>query len=228
MGKGDSAFFCNVHMLMASQTDAALAEAMDAAALVFADGTPVAWLQRRLGHRQARVLRGYEALELICADAAGGGRTIGLFGASSEVLTKLSARLEERFEGLRIVYSHAPGVIAEDAPADMAVVEAIRQARPDYLFVGLGCPKQEKWIHRHRAHLDCSMLGVGAAFGWLAGTTRRPPRWMEKSGLGWLFRLATEPGRTARRYLVYNSRFLLAAAKLLIFTSKSSPDRDHS
>lgn len=217
---GQSAYFCNVHMLMLSRTDPGLADAMGAADFVFPDGVPVAWLQRRLGRKEAGVLRGYEAMEVICERAARSGETIGLLGATDEVLAALGNRLQNRFPGLRIVFAHAPPMMEEDAPVNADLANAVNAAAPDFLFVGLGCPKQEKWIHRHRAHIRCAMLGVGAAFGWLSETMPRPPGWMERVGLGWLYRLVREPRRMARRYLVYNTQFILASAKLLLFGPK--------
>ena len=84
-----------------------------------------------------------------------------------------------------------------------------------WLFVGLGCPKQEKWAARYGPELDCHVLAVGAAFDWLAGTTRKPPDWTEKAGLAWLWRLAQNPRRMWHRYLIYNTKFILKSAKLL-------------
>ena len=214
---GSAVYFCNVHMLMLSRGDPVLAQAMDAAEFVFPDGVPVAWLQRRLGQADATVLRGYEAMELVCERAARNNQTVGIFGGTDKILEALSDSLLTRFPGLRIVLAHAPPMIEEDSPVDPGLVEMIQTAAPHFLFVSLGCPKQEKWIHRYREHLNCAMLGVGAAFGWLAGTSARPPAWMERLGLVWLFRLVTDPRRTARRYFVYNTQFLLAAAKMLLF-----------
>ncbi len=224
LSSSESAFFCNVHMLMLSQEDSALAQAMDRATLVFPDGVPVAWLQRAAGHSEADVLRGYEAMELLCATAAVANEPIGLFGSTAEVLDALSSRLREKHLGLSIDFVHAPPHFSSlDFELDSSLIQEINSRRLRYLFVGLGCPKQELWIDRYASELNCTLLGVGAAFDWLAGATPQPPYWMEISGLAWLHRLVLNPRKMWRRYLKYNTKFVIASTKLLLrhsFTKK--------
>ena len=98
----------------------------------------------------------------------------------------------------------------------------IKDAQVKWLFVGLGCPKQEKWIADHQEHLDCHILGVGAAFDWLSGLVSMPPRWMESIGLGWLYRLLNNPTKMWRRYIIYNSKFLVRVFQMLISNSTKS------
>lgn len=213
---GRTGFFCNVHMLMLSQDDPRLAAAMADADLVFPDGVPLAWLQRRLGFGEAEVLRGYEAMQSICDEAAGRGKVIGLFGSSGRVLEQLVATLSETYPGLQIGFAEAPPHLEGDEAPDMGLVARLNARKLDYLFVGLGCPKQELWIHRHRPYLSCTVFGVGAAFDWLAGTTRKPPGWMEKRGLAWLYRFAQNPARMWYRYLIYNTKFILFSSRFWI------------
>jgi N-acetylglucosaminyldiphosphoundecaprenol N-acetyl-beta-D-mannosaminyltransferase len=209
-------FFCNVHMLMLSRENPALALAMDRATLVVPDGVPIAWLQRMLGCKGAEVLRGYEAMDLLCAKAAATGEPIGLLGSTETVLTALSKQLERRHPGLQIGFVHSPPFLStQDIELDSSLVQEITTRKLRYLFVGLGCPKQEIWIDRYSSALNCTLLGVGAAFDWLAGTTPKPPTWMERSGLGWLYRLMLDPRRMWRRYFVYNTRFLISAFGLI-------------
>ncbi|NNK52264.1 MAG: WecB/TagA/CpsF family glycosyltransferase [Xanthomonadales bacterium] len=210
-----SVFFCNAHMLMLSREDEALAAAMVAADMVFADGVPVAWLQRRSGAPDADVLRGYEAVELICGETAGSDRKIGFLGSTEHVLAGLSKSLRERYPSLSIDYLHSPGMINDVIQPEGELIAQINGKNLHCLFVGLGCPKQEKWVQEYAPHLNCSLLAVGAAFDWLAGTTRKPPEWMEKSGLAWLFRLIENPAKMWHRYLIYNTKFMLASFKLL-------------
>lgn len=210
-----SVFFCNVHMLMLAREDAALAQAMDAADLVFADGVPVAWLQGRLSGRKAAVIRGYEAMLHVCAEAERSRQAIGLYGSTVQVLEGLHARLAGQFPALRIAWCESPPYAPEVPVLTDQQATAIQTAGIAHLFVGLGCPKQEKWIHRHAQGLQCSLYGVGAAFDWLAGKEPLPPRWMESSGLGWLHRLLRHPRRMFHRYLNYNVKFLVTSVKLL-------------
>ena len=212
-----SAFFCNVHMLMLSQEDDALAAAMDSADFVFADGVPLMWLQRALGHSDASVLWGYEAVNLICERSIREGKAVGFFGASDHVLSTLVLNLSKSFPGLKVCFTVAPPIIEQDSPLDPLLVEQINASGVNYLFVGLGCPKQEKWIHRYAPNLNCSLLGVGAAFDWLAGTTQMPPAWIERMGLAWIFRLLQNPKRMWRRYLIYNTKFVFSVFQLLVW-----------
>lgn len=219
-----TAFFCNVHMLMLSQEDSALAQAMDRATLVVPDGMPVAWLQRQLGQSQADVFRGYQALNLLCASAIAANQPVGLFGSTEGVLDALATRLRKQHAGLLVGFVHAPPQFTSlDFKPDPNLVAEINSRNLRYLFVGLGCPKQEIWIDRCAGELNCALLGVGAAFDWLAGTTRKPPGWMEKSGLAWLYRLIQNPRKMAYRYVIYNSKFIVAAFKLLINRRFSNP-----
>lgn len=209
--------FCNVHMLMLSQEDDDLASAMSMADFVFPDGAPIAWLQRRLGHKDADMMRGEWSVELLCEKAAEQGLSLGFFGATEDVVSALVKSLSCQFPGISIDYTYAPGVIGNPPGFDPELAESINTQQLDALFIGLGCPKQEKWATLYAPHLNCSLLAVGAAFDWLAGTTKKPPAWMERAGLAWLFRLIQNPSKMFHRYLIYNSKFIYQAAKLLLF-----------
>ena len=219
-----SAFFCNVHMLMLSREDAALSAAMVSADMVFADGVPVAWLQRRTGTADAGVLRGYEALEMICGEAARSGEKIGFFGSTENVLSRLSDNLRQKFPSLKIGFVHSPGPVGESIRPEPDLISQINAENLHALFIGLGCPRQEKWVATYAPHLNCNLLAVGAAFDWLAGTTRKPPDWMEKAGLAWFFRLMENPAKMWRRYMIYNTKFVLASLKLLTWDKWTSND----
>jgi N-acetylglucosaminyldiphosphoundecaprenol N-acetyl-beta-D-mannosaminyltransferase len=207
-----SAFFCNVHMLMESQEDEILASAMGAADYVFADGVPVAWLQSRLCNEPAKVIRGYEVMLYLCKLASEKGHKVGFLGSTDKVLTTLRDCLVEKFPSLEISYLVSPSFVEGELNSSVEEIGAINSAGLKYLFIGLGCPKQEKWIYRYANQLNCSLLAVGAAFEWLAGLNPMPPKWMENTGFGWLHRLLHQPRRMWRRYLIYNSKFIWAAA----------------
>lgn len=212
-----SIIFCNVHMLMLSQEDMELASAMAAADFVMPDGVPVAWLQRRLGHRRADVLRGYEAVTTLCAQAASLGKSVGFLGSTEVVLKELSKHLKQRHQGLEVSYLYAPPLIRDKIEVNSSLVKSINSYDLDCLFVGLGCPKQEKWIARYGPELNCSVLAVGAAFDWISGRTNKPPGWIENIGFAWLFRLMQDPRRMWPRYLIYNSEFVIKSVKLLLW-----------
>jgi N-acetylglucosaminyldiphosphoundecaprenol N-acetyl-beta-D-mannosaminyltransferase len=211
-----TAYFCNVHMLMLSQEDKALADAMDSANWVFADGVPIAWLQKRLSGKDAKVIRGAEVMLAACAHAAKAGQSIGLLGSTRDVMEPLTNNLQIRFPGIRIVYSYCPPYMKEVLTTTPEELASIKDTAPDWLFVGLGCPKQEKWIATYKDELDCNILGVGAAFDWISGRVKKPPKWMESLGFGWLHRFLHNPRRLWRRYLIYNSKFLLQVLKMIV------------
>jgi N-acetylglucosaminyldiphosphoundecaprenol N-acetyl-beta-D-mannosaminyltransferase len=213
---GQSLYFCNVHMLMLAQEDATLAKAMDQADWVFADGVPVAWLQRRISGRQAEVIRGYEVMLAVCERAAERGEGVGLFGSTEPVMQALVENLRARFPALQVRYHRCPPQVEDGLQSGPQEMQAIRDADIRWLFVGLGCPKQEKWVAMHRNEMDCNVLAVGAAFDWLSGRVRKPPAWMERYALAWLYRLLQNPSRMWFRYLKYNTKFILRASRLLL------------
>lgn len=216
MSPAQSAFFCNVHMLMLSQEDSALATAMDSADWVFADGVPVAWLQSRISGKSAKVIRGYEIMLAVCERAANTGETVGFLGSTKEVMNDLASKLQKQFEGLNVVYQYCPPFMKDELTSTQAELQSINDSGVKWLFVGLGCPKQEKWIARYKHDLNCHILGVGAAFDWLSGNVSMPPRWMESSGLGWLYRLLKNPLKMWHRYIIYNSKFIFRVIKMSI------------
>ncbi len=209
-----SIYFCNVHMLMLSQEDPVLSAAMDRTDWVFADGVPIAWLQSRVSGEDAKVIRGYEFMLAVCEHAAKTGDKIGFMGSTDEVIKGLVRNLHERFEGLNIVYQYCPPFMENELTSTQEELQNIRDSQLRWLFVGLGCPKQEKWIASYKGELNCNILGVGAAFDWLSGQVKMPPRWMESSGLGWLYRLLKNPLKMWRRYFIYNSKFIFRVIKM--------------
>ncbi len=213
----NSIFFCNVHMLMLAQKDDVLAAAMKAADLVMPDGVPIAWLQQRLGNSGAAVLRGYEAVNILCAQAAVSGKPVGFLGSTEAVLEALSENLRQQHQGLKVGYLYAPPLMSDKFEVDSCLVKEINSYNLHYLFIGLGCPKQEKWIARYSPDLNCSVLAVGAAFDWMSGVSKKPPDWVENIGAAWLYRLMQDPRRMWRRYLVYNSLFVIKTMKLLFW-----------
>ena len=124
------------------------------------------------------------------------------------MIARLPQRLALRFPGLRSAFASSPPYRALTQEEDTAVLEAIRESGARVLFVGLGCPKQERWMAAQRDSLACVLVGVGAAFDFLAGSKAQAPPWVQDAGLEWLFRLGSEPRRLWHRYLVGNSRFL--------------------
>ncbi len=205
-----------VNNIMEAHDSAEFAALTNQAALVTADGMPVVWLLRRLGVADATRVYGPDLTEAVLAAAAEAGIPVAFYGGSRWALDRLIERVTQRYPKLRVAYSESPHFRAPTPDEDLRTVGRLRLSGARILFVGLNTPKQDRWMHAHEGHVDAVMLGVGAAFDFLAGTKPQAPRWMQGSGMEWLFRLATEPRRLWRRYLYHNPRFVvLALAQLL-------------
>ena len=207
---------CNVHSVVTALGDPAFARVLAKADMATPDGQPVAWMLRRLGAPEQGRIDGPELMLRYCASAARSGVSVYLFGGEESVLAALRTSLASRFPGLRIAGSHSPAFRAPTPEERQAQIDAINASGAGVVFVSLGCPKQEMWMADRRGQVDAVMIGVGAAFAFHAGTTRRAPPWMRDIGLEWLHRLAHEPRRLWRRYSVTNTIFIVRAATQLL------------
>jgi N-acetylglucosaminyldiphosphoundecaprenol N-acetyl-beta-D-mannosaminyltransferase len=213
-GRRDYVCCVSVHGVVVAQRDGAVRDALNRAGLATQDGMPLVWWSRRSGFPQAGRVCGPDLMDAMCSVAAERGHRHYFYGGTPEVLQRLIARMAERYPGFTVVGHHSPPFRALSEAEDAADVAAINAARPDFVWVGLGMPKQEKWMAAHVGRIEAAaLLGVGAAFDFHAGTTPRAPLWMQRSGVEWLFRLATEPRRLARRYLIDNTIFVTNALR---------------
>ncbi|MDQ3916854.1 MAG: WecB/TagA/CpsF family glycosyltransferase [Actinomycetota bacterium] len=203
--------FSTVSSVLSARDDDRVRAAMDGARIVTPDGMPLVWLGRRAGLGVERV---YGPDLMLALFAATGPRLRHFFyGGAPGVAEEMAARLGETFPDLVVAGTHCPDVASgtELLEDDAALINA---ARPDVVWVGLGHPKQELWMQTHRAALDAPVLaGVGAAFDFHSGRKREAPGWVKRSGLQWLHRLASDPRRLWRRYLVGNARFVWLLAR---------------
>jgi N-acetylglucosaminyldiphosphoundecaprenol N-acetyl-beta-D-mannosaminyltransferase len=209
--EGQRKYVCviSVHGLVVAQRDSAIRRALNGCGMATEDGMPLVWWSRLVGFSQARRVCGSDLLDAVCDYGLQRGYRHYFYGASPEVLELLTDRLRRRHPGLIIAGSRSPPFRSLTAVEDAEHIAAINEARPDFVWVGLGMPKQEKWMVGHLGKINATaLLGVGAAFDFHAGTKPRAPVWMQHSGLEWLFRLMTEPRRLARRYLIDNSLFV--------------------
>jgi N-acetylglucosaminyldiphosphoundecaprenol N-acetyl-beta-D-mannosaminyltransferase len=215
-GRRDYVCCVSVHGVVTAQRDPAVRGALNGAGLATQDGMPLVWWSRHAGYRNTSRACGPDLMEAICAVSAERGYRHYFYGGSPAVLERLIASLKQRHPGLIVAGHHAPPFRKLSDAEDAADVAAINAAQADFVWVGLGMPKQEKWIAAHVGRIDATaLLGVGAAFDFHAGATPRAPKWMQRTGSEWLFRLASEPRRLARRYLVDNMIFVLRAAQQL-------------
>lgn len=195
-----------VHGLDEARADPAFRRILNSSWLTTPDGMPLVWL----GPPGVERVYGPDLLLAVCEAGRAVGLTHFFYGGNPGVAAELAAKLTARFPGLAVVGTHTPPFRPLEATEAAALRTEIARARPDVLWVGLGTPKQERWMSEFAPMLDAGVLiGVGAAFDFHSGRVRQAPRWMQRSGLEWFFRLCTEPRRLGPRYLKTNPLFLL-------------------
>lgn len=207
---------CNAHSVVTTTQDATFGSVIAAADMATPDGAPVAWMLKHLGAQNQLRVSGPDLMLHYCAHAAKSGERIYLFGSTQKTLDALQLALLSRWPSLHIAGTESPPFRDITADEDQATVQRINASGARTVWVSLGCPKQELWMAAHRGRVQAVMLGVGAAFEFHAGTVARAPAWMRSRGLEWLHRLASEPRRLWKRYLVTNTLFMLGAARQLL------------
>jgi len=199
-----------VHGVMEAQADATFRRILNQAFLCTPDGMPMVWMGWLRGHREMSRVYGPDLMLEVCAWSETSGCRHFFFGGAPGVAEQLRENLTKRFPKLQVVGCYTPPFRALNAGEQMQLQEMIRAAQPDILWVGLSTPKQEKFMAEFLPRLDVTlMIGVGAAFDFHSGRVKQAPRWMQRTGLEWFFRLCQEPGRLAKRYLRNNPLFAL-------------------
>ena len=219
IAEGTRNFICvtGVHGVMDSRHDETLRNIHNRAGLVTPDGMPLVWVSRLLGKSRTRQVCGCDLLRRLTAVSAQRGYRQFYYGGAEGVAERLREVLTAAYPGLEVAGTICPPFRPLTPEEDEAVVGEINAARPDIVWVGLSTPKQEHWMAAHLGRLDAPvMIGVGAAFDFLAGNKRRAPMWMRRAGLEWSFRLVAEPRRLWRRYARIVPAFIVLAAGMLI------------
>ncbi len=210
------------HAIMDVYEDDELRQIYNNSGLTTPDGMAIVWLLKGYGHSGVDRVYGPDLLLAVCAQSVEHGYRHYFYGAAPGVAQQLADSLQERFPGLDVVGVESPPYRALTPEEDAEVVRRIRNAQPDFVWVGLGSPRQERWMKEHLALLDVPVLvGIGAAFDFLSGNKPQAPRWIQRSGLEWLFRLFSEPQRLWRRYIRYPRFVVLAILQRLGFISFS-------
>lgn len=207
---------CNAHVVVTASGDEAYGAVIGASDMATPDGAPVAWVLRHSGYAGQRRVCGPDLMWQLCRRCADEGVSIYAYGSTAETLSALEASLRRAFPALKIAGLESPPFRALSASEDEEAVRRINDSGAGIVFVGLGCPKQERWMADHRGRVNAVMIGVGAAFDFHAGTVSRAPLWMQRNGLEWLHRLCSEPRRLWKRYLVTNTLFVVGAVKQLV------------
>lgn len=200
----------NVQQCILAYDDPGFAHVISGADFVMSDSTVLhKFIARKYGLPPLDVLRGDKLTLAICRSAAAAGVPVGLIGGKNDaVLDRMTAELRGQCPGLDIAYAWSPPFRDLSTQEEAQMLADMQASGARILFVGLGGPKQERWMARYTDRLPCLMIGVGAAFDWISGETKTSPEWVHASGLEWLHRLASEPRRLWKRYLSTSPRFI--------------------
>lgn len=201
---------CNVHSAVLAESDQDYARVLADADLVLPDGMPVAWVLRHRGYPAQPRIGGPDLMWACCEDMSANGHGLFLYGSSQQTLDRLVHNLQSSFPALKIAGALSPPFHELNEREESEITRQINESGASAVFVALGCPRQEAWMSRHRRDINAVLFGFGAAFDFHAGTVKRAPHWMQESGLEWLHRFFSEPGRLWKRYLVTNSRFIIS------------------
>ncbi|MCU0595184.1 MAG: WecB/TagA/CpsF family glycosyltransferase [Desulfobacterota bacterium] len=201
---------CTVHTVMECQKDPELKKIVNRSGMATPDGMPLVWLCHYFGAKNVTRIYGPDLLLSVCADSTSKGYRHFFYGGAPGIADALAKSLKQRFPNLIVAGAYSPPMLAVGQLEKPGAIDMINRANPDIVWVGLGTPKQDYWVARHRGLLNAPVLiAVGAAFDFLTGRIPQAPSWMQRNGLEWLFRLSKEPRRLAYRYLVYNPLFIL-------------------
>lgn len=198
----------NVHMTMEAYDDPQYQQVVNQADLVTPDGMPLVWTLRKMGYKSQQRVYGPTLTEKVLHLASQQKISVGFFGSTDAVLEKLVQKVRQTYPDIEIGYVFSPPFKELTKSEDEEFINQINDSGIRVLFVGLGCPKQEKWMHDHKEKVLAVMVGVGAAFDFIAGVKPQAPDWIQRSGFEWFFRLITEPKRLWKRYFYNNPRFL--------------------
>lgn len=207
---------CNVHSVVTTTRDAEYKRIINEADMCTPDGAPIAWAMRRFGMRSQERINGPDLMWHYLARAQELGQKVFFYGSTVKTLTELRKAIAAKFPRLQIAGMHSPPFRPLSDEEDSAEVEMINRSGAQVIFVGLGCPKQERWMAAHRGRIQGVMIGVGAAFDYHSGLLRRAPVWWQRNGLEWLYRLICDPQRLMKRYMVTNTLFVIGFSRQLI------------
>jgi N-acetylglucosaminyldiphosphoundecaprenol N-acetyl-beta-D-mannosaminyltransferase len=217
-GDSRALVFANVHVIMEAFDNVQLRQSLNSADLVNPDGVPLVWALRLLGHPSATRVYGPDCTKAILQAAADNGLPVGFFGGSPQLLERLTSVVKKSYPKIQIAVAISPSFRTLTSDENAAFLREITDSGARFLFIGLGCPKQERWMMEHFRQIPVVSCAVGAAFDFIAGTKQQAPRWMMRCGLEWLFRLATEPSRLFVRYVKHNPRFVFQFARQLLLS----------
>jgi N-acetylglucosaminyldiphosphoundecaprenol N-acetyl-beta-D-mannosaminyltransferase len=205
---GDYMCVSNVHTTVISYEDKDYCAVQNGGIMAIPDGGPLSSVGHRRGYKNMQRTTGPSYMGEILKESAEKGYRHYFYGSTEETLEKLHRVLKREYPGLRIAGMYSPPFRPMTEEEDKAVVERINETRPDFVWIGLGAPKQEKWMAAHQGKINGFMVGVGAGFDYFVGNISRAPEWMQKRNLEWMYRLKQDPKRLFKRYWHTNTRFI--------------------
>jgi N-acetylglucosaminyldiphosphoundecaprenol N-acetyl-beta-D-mannosaminyltransferase len=221
--EGLTVAIANVHTVMSCRRDPDLAKVLASVAIATPDGVPLVWALHASGHHSAVRVTGIDVMTTTLTL----GKRHFFLGSTEEVLGKISAVVARDYPATVVAGTLSPPFRQLDEAEQQSLIDRVRAAEPDVVWVGLGMPKQEHWMSSAHGRLPgVSLVGVGAAFDWLAGTVPMAPQWMRDRGLEWLYRLSREPRRLWRRYIYNNPAFLVLLSRRYLRERLRSGRRD--
>jgi N-acetylglucosaminyldiphosphoundecaprenol N-acetyl-beta-D-mannosaminyltransferase len=227
--EGRKGYVCvtGVHGVIEAQSDPEFRRMLNDSFLTTPDGMPMVWMGKINGFKEMDRVYGPDLMAEVCRRSAETGNTHYLYGGGDGVVEELAAALENRFPGIRIIGKYTPPFRPLNGDEESALVAELAEKKPDFFWVGLSTPKQERFMDAYLDKLDTRiMFGVGAAFDFHAGKVKQAPRWIQRSGFEWLYRTCKEPRRLWKRYAVNNTRFLWKISlQLLHITKTPLPER---
>ena len=205
---GDYICVSNVHTTVTAYEDKKYRNVQNGGIMAIPDGAPLSSLGQKRGFKNMKRITGPSLMEEIFKISSSKGYRHYFYGSTDETLKKMNSVLTATYPGIQIVGMYSPPFRPMTKEEDREIVERINRTKPDFIWVGLGAPKQEIWMARHQGRMNGLMIGVGAGFDYHAGNIERAPLWMQKSSLEWLYRLLQDPKRLFRRYWHTNTKFI--------------------
>lgn len=219
---------CNTHSLVTASNDETFNKALDSADICTPDGMPLVWALKMFGFKMQDRVDGPNLMLKLCEEAEGNNYKIYLYGGTEDTLIRLEKKLRELYPNINIVGSYSPPFRDLSNKERAEIAYKINEVKADFVFVSLGCPKQEKWMYENTLDINSVLLGVGAAFNFIIGDIKRPPMFIRKLGFEWLFRLISEPRRLWKRYLVNNTLYIYKFAKTYVKNKKKNQLKNYS
>lgn len=205
---GDYLCVSNVHTTVTAYEDEEYCKVQNGGIMAIPDGGPLSSVGQKRGFKNMKRTTGPSLMEEVFKISVSRGYRHYFYGSTDETLEKLYSVLTEIYPGIQIAGMYSPPFRPMTEEENKAIVERINETNPDFVWVGLGAPKQEKWMAAHQGKVNGLMIGVGAGFDYHAGNIERAPEWMQKSNLEWLYRLLQDPKRLFKRYLNTNTKFI--------------------